>query len=113
MKENGGIIVLPHVITWANENLFIAMELRHRLPAVYGSAGSVTAGELVSYGHDFEDSFRKTAEYVDRILRGEKPGDLPVQQPTKFMLTFNLRTAKAIGLTVPPTMLARADKVIE
>jgi putative ABC transport system substrate-binding protein len=113
MKENGGIIVLPHVITWANENLFIAMELRHRLPAVYGSAGSVTAGGLVSYGHDFEDSFRKTAEYVDRILRGEKPGDLPVQQPTKFMLTFNLKTAKAIGLSVPPTMLARADEVIE
>jgi putative tryptophan/tyrosine transport system substrate-binding protein len=107
------MIVLPHVITWANENLFIAMELQHRLPAIFSSPGSVTAGGLVSYAFDFEESFRKTAEYVNRILRGEKPGDLPVQQPTKYMLTFNLRTAKAIGLNVPPTILARADEVIE
>ena len=113
MHENGGIIVLPHVITWANENLFIAMELRHRLPAIFASPGSVTAGGLVSYGNDFEESFRNAAEYVDRILRGENPGDLPVQQPTKYMLTFNLKTAKAIGIDVPPTLLARADEVIE
>jgi ABC-type uncharacterized transport system substrate-binding protein len=111
--ENGGMIVLPHVITWANENLFIAMELQHRLPAIFSSPGSVTAGGLVSYAFDFEESFRKSAEYVNRILRGEKPSDLPVQQPTKYMLTFNLKTAKAIGLNIPPTMLARADEVIE
>jgi putative tryptophan/tyrosine transport system substrate-binding protein len=113
MKDNGGIIVVPHAITWANEDLLIASGLRHRLPAIFATAGSVKAGGLVSYGHDFEDSFRKTAEYVDRILRGEKPGDLPVQQPTKFKLTVNLKTAKALGLEVPPTLLVRADEVIE
>jgi len=111
--ENRGIIVAPHAITWANEELIIALTLRHRLPAHYATAASVMAGGLVCYGHDFEDSFRKTAEYVDRILRGEKPGDLPVQMPTKFRLIFNLKTAKAIGLDVPPTLLARADEVIE
>jgi putative ABC transport system substrate-binding protein len=112
MREGGGIIVAPHAITWANERLLIALQLRHRLPAVYATAGSVKAGGLVSYGHDFEDSFRKTAEYVDRILRGEKPGDLPVQQPTKFKLAVNLKTAGAIGLRIPPALLARADEVI-
>jgi putative ABC transport system substrate-binding protein len=111
--DNGGMIVLPHVVTWANENLLIAMQLRHHLPAIFSSAGSVAAGGLVSYGNDFEESFRKTAEYVNRILRGERPSDLPVQQPTKYILTFNLRTARAIGLNVPPTILARADEVIE
>jgi putative ABC transport system substrate-binding protein len=113
MKENGGIVILPHAITRAHEKLTIALELRHRLPAVYPSEGSVNAGGLASYGVDFRDNFRKTAEYVDRILRGEKPGDLPVQQPTKFKLAFNLKTAKAIGLEIPPTLLARADEVIE
>ena len=112
-KDNGGIVILPHAITWANENLLVALGLRHRLPTHYATAGSVKAGGLVSYGHDFEDSFRKTAEYVDRILRGEKPGDLPVQQPTKFKLVFNLKTAKAIGVEIPSTLLARADEVIE
>ena len=113
MKETGGLIVLPHAITWANDNLIIALELRHRLPAHFATASSVTAGGLVSYGLDFEHSFRQTAEYVDRILRGEKPGVLPVQQPTKFKLAFNLKTAKAIGLTISPTLLTRADEVIE
>jgi len=113
MRGDGGIIVAPHAITWANERLLIALQLRHRLPAVYATAVSVKAGGLVSYGHDFEESFRKTAEYVDRILRGEKPGDLPVQQPTKFKLAFNLKTANAIGLRIPPTVLTRADEVIE
>lgn len=112
-KENGGIIVVPHAITLANDNLFIAMELRHHLPAVYATDSSVRAGGLVSYGVDFQHSFRQTAEYVDRILRGAKPADLPVQQPTKFKLAFNLKTAKAIGLTISPMMLARADVVIE
>ena len=112
-SENRGLIVAPHAITWANEELIIALALRHRLPAHYATAASVMAGGLVCYGHDFDDSFRKTAEYVDRILRGEKPGDLPVQMPTKFRLVFNLKTAKAIGLTIPPSLLARADAVIE
>ena len=112
-SENRGLIVAPHAITWANEELIIALALRHRLPAHYATAASVMAGGLVCYGHDFDDSFRKTAEYVDRILRGEKPGDLPVQMPTKFRLVFNLKTAKAIGLTIPPSLLARADEVIE
>ena len=112
-KENRGIIVAPHAITWANEELIIALVLRHRLPAHYATAASIRAGGLVSYGHEFEDSFRKTAEYADRILRGEKPGDLPVQMPTKFRLIFNLKTAKALGLFVPPWLLTRADEVIE
>jgi putative ABC transport system substrate-binding protein len=112
-SENRGLIVAPHAITWANEELIIALALRHRLPAHYATAASVMAGGLVCYGHDFDDSFRKTAEYVDRILRGEKPGDLPVQMPTKFKLVFNLKPAKAIGLTIPPSLLARADEVIE
>jgi putative ABC transport system substrate-binding protein len=112
-SENRGLIVAPHAITWANEELIIALTLRHRLPAHYATAASVMAGGLVCYGHDFDDSFRKTAEYVDRIIRGEKPGDLPVQMPTKFRLVFNLKTAKAIGLTIPPSLLARADEVIE
>jgi putative ABC transport system substrate-binding protein len=112
-KENGGIVVLPHAITWANENLIIALALRHRLPAHYATAASVVTGGLVSYGLDWEHSFRQTAEYIDRILRGEKPGDLPVQLPAKFKLVFNLKTAKAIGLEIPPMLLARADEVIE
>jgi putative ABC transport system substrate-binding protein len=113
MRENGGIVVLPHAVTWANNDLLVALELRHRLSAVYATEESVTAGGLVSYGQDFADNFRRTAEYADRILRGEKPSDLPVQQPTKYRLAFNLKTAKAIGLSVPATLLARADEVIE
>jgi putative ABC transport system substrate-binding protein len=96
-----------------NRDLIVALALRHSLPAIYSTSGSVNAGELVSYSIDFEDNFHRTAEYVDRILRGEKPSDLPVQQPTKFKLAFNLRTARVIGLDVPPTLLARADEVIE
>jgi putative tryptophan/tyrosine transport system substrate-binding protein len=112
-KENGGIIVTPHALTWANEDLIIALTLQHRVPSLFATAASVKAGGLVSYGFDFEDAMRKTAEYVDRILRGEKPGDLPVQMPTKFELVINLKTAKALGLDVPPAVLARADEVIE
>jgi putative ABC transport system substrate-binding protein len=112
-KENGGIIVLPHAITWANGDLIVALALRHRMPAIYATEGSVTSGGLVSYGLDFVHSFRQTAEYVDRILRGAKPADLPVQQPSKFKLTFNLKTAKAIGVGIAPTLLNRADEVIE
>jgi putative ABC transport system substrate-binding protein len=112
-KENAGIIVAPHAITWANEELIVARTLQHRVPSHYATAASVKAGGLVCYGHDFEEALRKTAEYVDRVLRGEKPGDLPVQMPTKFRLVVNLKTAKAIGLEIPPTLLARADEVIE
>jgi putative ABC transport system substrate-binding protein len=112
-KESSGVIVAPHALTWANEDLIIALTLQHRLPSHFATAASVKAGGLVCYGYDREDAMRKTAEYVDRILRGEKAGDLPVQMPTKFRLVFNLKTAKAIGLEVPPTLLARADEVIE
>jgi putative ABC transport system substrate-binding protein len=111
--ENAGIIVNPHALTWANEDLIIALTLRHRLPSHFATAASIKAGGLVCYGHDFEDALRKTAGYVDRILRGEKPSELPVQMPTKFSLVFNLKTAKAIGLEIPSTLLARADEVIE
>jgi putative tryptophan/tyrosine transport system substrate-binding protein len=87
--------------------------LQHRIPSHFATAASVKAGGLVCYGYEYEDAMRKTAEYVDRILHGEKPGDLPVQMPTKFRLVINLTTAKALGLDIPPTLLARADEVIE
>jgi putative ABC transport system substrate-binding protein len=112
-KADGGVIVLPHAVTWANGDLIIALAARHRLPTIYATEGSVAAGGLVSYGLDFVHSFWQTAEYVDRVLRGTKPADLPVQQPSKFKLTFNLKAAKAIGISVAPTLLNRADEVIE
>jgi putative tryptophan/tyrosine transport system substrate-binding protein len=111
--ENTGIVVNPHAITWANEDLIIALTLQHRLASHFATAASVKAGGLVCYGHDFEDAMRKTAEYVNRVLHGEKPADLPVQLPTKFRLVVNLKTANTIGIEVPPTLLARADEVIE
>jgi putative ABC transport system substrate-binding protein len=86
---------------------------RHRLPAIYGLPGSAAEGGLIYYVVDIVDLWRKAAGYIDRILRGEKPADLPVQQPTKFELSINLKTAKALDLTVPPALLARADEVIE
>jgi putative ABC transport system substrate-binding protein len=111
-KEKGGIIVLPHADI--SDDLVAALALRDRLPTLFSDAGPVTAaGGLVSYTYDLRDTFQRAAEYVDRILRGEKPSDLPVQQPTKFELVINLKTAKAIGLTVPQSLLARADEVIE
>jgi putative tryptophan/tyrosine transport system substrate-binding protein len=112
-RPDDGMIVAPHAVTWANEPLLIKLGLRHRLPSHYATAGSVKAGGLVSYGHDFEDSFRKTAEQVDRVLRGEKAGDLPVQQPTKFKLVLNLQTARTIGLTIPPSVQALADEMFD
>jgi putative ABC transport system substrate-binding protein len=96
-----------------HRNLIITLAVRHKLPAVYYERFFVAAGGLVSYGPDFIDQYRRAAGYVDRILKGEKPADLPVQAPTKYETVLNLKTAKALGLAVPPSVLARADEVIE
>ena len=112
-QENGGLVVLPHALTVSNASAIIALAHRYRMPDVYWLAEAVAAGGLVSYGINWDDHFRRAAEYVDRILKGTKPADLPVQQPTKFDLIINLKSARAIGLEVPPTLLARADEVIE
>ena len=110
---NGGLIVLPTPITNLQRKLIIAMSARHRLPAVYPFRYNVVDGGLVSYGFDSVDPFRRAAGYVNRILKGEKPVDLPVQAPTKYELVINLKTAKALGFDIPTTVLARADEVIE
>jgi putative ABC transport system substrate-binding protein len=110
---NGGLIVLPGPITVVHRELVAAAAARHRLPAAYGFRFFVTSGGLLSYGVDDVDQSRQAAGYVDRIMKGEKPADLPVQQPTKFELAINLKAAKALGLDVPASMLALADEVIE
>jgi putative ABC transport system substrate-binding protein len=109
---NGGLIVTGNSLTIAHRELIITLAMRHRLPAVYNSRLFVNDGGLVSYGSDSIDPYRRAAGYVDRILKGEKPADLPVQAPTKFELVINLKTAKALGLEVPSTLVARADDVI-
>ncbi len=112
-SPNGGIILAPSGIVGANANLIIAAVARYRLPTVFPTRAFVTAGGLISYGPNFADQDRRAAGYVDRILRGEKPADLPVQAPNKYELAINLKTAKALGLSVPQSLLARADEVIE
>ena len=112
-SANGGLIVLPSAGVSVHRDLIIALAARYKLPAVYGNRSNVTGGGLIFYGPDRIDQFRRAAGYVDRILRGEKPADLPVQAPTKYELVINLKTAKALGLALPPALLARADEVIE
>jgi putative ABC transport system substrate-binding protein len=111
--ENGGLIVTASGWAASHRKLIIGLAARHKLPAVYYRRLYVTDGGLISYGGDFIEQFRRAAAYVDRILKGEKPADLPVQTPTKYELVINLKTAKALGLTIPPSVLARADDVIE
>jgi putative ABC transport system substrate-binding protein len=113
LSPNGGIIVTGSALAYAHRDLIIAAAARHKLPAVYPNRLFVADGGLMSYGPGLLDQFRLAAGYVDRILKGEKPADLPVQAPTKYELAINLKTAKALGLEVPPTLLARADEVIE
>src|SRR5262249_17444525 len=108
-----GLIISPDIFTATHRDLVISLASRYRLPAIYPYRYFATAGGLLSYGSDSTDLFRRAAAYVDRILKGAKPADLPIQQPTKFELVINLKTAKALRLTVPDTLLARADEVIE
>jgi putative tryptophan/tyrosine transport system substrate-binding protein len=110
---NGGLVIIPDTATVAHRDLIIALAARHRMPAVYSQRIFVAAGGLMSYGVDFVDLCRQAAPYVDRILRGDKPANLPVQAATKFETIVNLKTAKALGLTVPPGLLVAADEVIE
>jgi putative ABC transport system substrate-binding protein len=112
-SPNGGLIQTGSSLAAAHRQIIITLAARYKLPAVYSNRLFVKAGGLISYGANFIDPFRPAAGYVDRILKGEKPADMPVQAPTKYELAINLKTAKALGLTVPPTLLARADEVIE
>jgi putative ABC transport system substrate-binding protein len=111
--KNGGIVIAAESLLTAHATGLVAAAARERLPAVYGASPFTIAGGLMSYGADALDQFRRAAAYVDRILKGDKPGDLPVQQPVKFAFTINLRTAKALGIEVPASILAQADEVIE
>jgi ABC-type uncharacterized transport system substrate-binding protein len=112
-QQNGGLIVLPNPVADVNRERIATTAARHGLPAIYAYRYYVTSGGLMSHGIDAADQFKKAASYVDRILKGAKPADLPVQHPTKFELVINLKTAKALGLDIPPMLLGRADEVIE
>jgi len=113
VKSNGGLIVAPHAVTFLHRDLIVQLAARYRLPAIYPFSFFAKAGGLISYGNNLLEQVRAGAIYVDRILRGAKPSDLPVQYPTKFELVVNVKAAKAIGLTIPETFLVRADEVIE
>ena len=110
---NGGMIVTASALAFVHRDLIAAVAARHKLPTIYFQRVFVTSGGLISYGPDFLEQYRRAAGYVDRILKGEKPNELPVQAPTKYELTINLKTAKPLGLTVSPALLARADEAIE
>jgi putative tryptophan/tyrosine transport system substrate-binding protein len=112
-EPNGGLIVMPDSFLSVHRAEIISLAARFRLPAVYSRRFFTEVGGLLSYGNDFGDNYRRAASYADRILRDAKPSELPVQAPVKFELVINLKTAKALGLTVPPSVLARADEVIE
>ena len=112
-EPNGGLIVTSSALAQARRDLIVTLASRHKLPAVYFQRIFAVGGGLISYGADVVDQYRRAAGYVDRILKGEKPADLPVQAPTKYELVINLKTAKTLGIAVPPTLLARADEVIE
>ena len=112
-EPNGGLIVSAGALSALHRELIVSLAARYKLPAVYFNRDSVSSGGLISYAADYIDQYRRAASYVDRILKGEKPADMPVQAPTKYELVINLKTAKSLGLSVPPSLLARADAVIE
>ena len=112
-SPNGGLIIAASGVAIRYRELIIALAVRHKLPAVYFASFFVASGGLISYGADLVDQYRRAADYVDRILKGVKPAGMPVQAATKYELAINLKTAKALGLTVPPSLLGRADEVIE
>ena len=112
-SPNGGVIVTGSAAAVVHRELIVTLAARHNLPAVYDNPLFVAVGGLAAYGVDNIDQYRRAVAYIDRILKGEKPADLPVQAPTKYELAINLKTAKVLGLTVPPALLARADEVIE
>ena len=112
-EPKGGLIVSPDPFTIANRGLIISLAARYRLPAIYAYRYFAADGGLLSYGHDIHEPWRQAASYVDKILKGASPANLPIQQPTKFELIINLKTAKALGVTIPPQLLDRADELIE